>query len=80
MPRLTISYFAALREQRGLAEERIDSSAASLEDLYKELQAKYELSLPITAIRFALNDEFAASTMSIKDGDSVAFIPPVAGG
>jgi molybdopterin converting factor small subunit len=31
-------------------------------------------------VRAAVNDEFVAATTTLRDGDRVVFIPPVAGG
>jgi molybdopterin synthase sulfur carrier subunit len=75
-----IQYFAILREQRGLVEETLSTSAASAEALYEELRARHGFTLPAARIRAAVNDEFVAAGTPLKHGDRVVFIPPVAGG
>ncbi len=80
MKNLTIRYFAILREQRGLTEETLTTTAATPTALYDELQARHHFTLPADRVRAAVNDEFVAATASLRDGDRVVFIPPVAGG
>ena len=75
-----IQYFAILREQRGLTEETLATSAATPGALYDELRARHKFTLPGDRIRAAVNDTFVASAAPLRDGDRVVFIPPVAGG
>lgn len=80
MPRLSIQYFAILREQRGVAGEQLDTSAATPSALYEELRARHAFTLPADRVRAAVNGEFVANEAPLRDGDEVVFIPPVAGG
>lgn len=80
MPNVRVQYFAILREQRGLTEETLATAAATPGELYDELRARHRFTLPRERIRAAVNDEFAAPTAPLRDGDRVVFIPPVAGG
>jgi len=80
MLNLSIQYFAILREQRGLAREQISTAAATPQALYEELRAKYNFSLPADRVRAAIEGEFVASTTPLREGQTVVFIPPVAGG
>ena len=75
-----IRYFAALREQAGIAEECFESRAATAADLYEEVRAARELSLPRSVLRVAINDEFCEWSQRLQPGDRVVFIPPVGGG
>ncbi len=77
---IRIRYFAALREQAGLAEESVESRAATPADLYEEVRAARGLSLPRTILRVAINDEFCEWSKHLEPGDRVAFLPPVGGG
>lgn len=77
---LQIQYFAILREQRGLREEKLNTSAATAEALYEELRARHGFTLPGNRIRAAVNDAFVEAQAPLRDGDRVVFIPPVAGG
>jgi len=77
---LRIQYFALLREQAGRSEERLQTSAATPAELYAELKGRYPFQLTPDQLRVAINAEFRDWATSLVDGDSVAFIPPVAGG
>lgn len=80
MATFTIQYFAILREQRGLAEERLASEATTPAGLYNELRTRHGFTLPAERVRAAVNDEFVAADATLREGDRVVFIPPVAGG
>ena len=80
MMTLHILYFAILREQRGAAEERIESAAPTAHALYAELSARHRFSLPSERLRVVINDAFADWDSRLSDGDTVVFVPPVAGG
>ncbi len=75
-----LHYFALLREQRGVAAETVTSSAVSPRQLYEELAEKHELTLSGDNIGVAVNNQFSNLDCRLKDGDTVTFIPPVAGG
>lgn len=78
--RIQVQYFALLREHAGRSLEQVDTSAANAAALYAELQARHGFTLPDRLLRVAVNDDFAAWDEPLRDGDRVAFIPPVAGG
>ena len=78
--KIQVRYFALLREERGLGEETVKTSAASVGELYVFLQKKYGLSLKPGVLKVAVNGEFKSWESCLADGDSVVFIPPVAGG
>ena len=80
MPAVTVQYYAILREQRGLAEEKLVTAASTPAALYEELRGRHHFTLPGERVRAAVNDEFVASSAALRDGDCVVFIPPVAGG
>lgn len=75
-----VQYFAILREQRGLSQEKLTTTAATPGALYEELRARHPFTLPGDRIRAAVNDAFVDSSAPLRDGDRVVFIPPVAGG
>jgi molybdopterin converting factor subunit 1 len=77
---VTVQYFAILREQRGLAEEKLATAAATPTALYDELRGRHQFTLTADRVRAAINDEFVAATAALRDGDHIVFIPPVAGG
>jgi molybdopterin converting factor subunit 1 len=80
MRTLRVHYFAVLREQRGLAEESLSTGAATAADLYEELRARHGFTLAAEFLRAAVNEEFVPWGAALRDGDAVAFLPPVAGG
>jgi len=75
-----IQYFALLREQAGRSEERVTTTAATPADLYAELSRRYPFRLAREQLKVAVNAEFRDWSTPLADGDSVVFIPPVAGG
>ncbi len=78
--KLAIQYFALLRDQRGLDCETLATSAATPAELYASLAEQHGFTLPQAALQVAINDEFASWTSPLADGDTIVFIPPVAGG
>ena len=80
MKNLTVQYFAILREQRGLTEEKLATTAATPTALYDELRDRHGFTLPADRVRAAINDEFVPPTAVLREGDRIVFIPPVAGG
>ncbi len=77
---LKVQYFAVFREQRGLAEESLSIIAATPGDLYAQLRARHGFTLAPEMVRVAVNGSFASMDRPLASGDSVVFIPPVAGG
>ncbi len=78
--RIKVRYYAILREQAGRSDESIVTSAPTPRDLYNELKGRYPFSLAPEMLRVAVNNEFGEWSQRLADGDSVVFIPPVAGG
>jgi molybdopterin-guanine dinucleotide biosynthesis protein A len=78
--RIKVQYYAILREQAGRSDESIVTAAHTPRDLYNELKSRYPFSLAPEMLRVAVNAEFGEWTQRLADGDSVVFIPPVAGG
>lgn len=77
---IKVQYFAVFREQRGLGEESLVSSATTPATLYAELAARHGFSLAPGMVRAAINGAFAPMDLTLAPGDTVVFIPPVAGG
>ncbi len=78
--RIDVQYYALLREQAGRSAESLVTAAATPRDLYLELKSRYPFSLAPEMLRVAVNSEFGDWGQPLDDGDSVVFIPPVAGG
>jgi molybdopterin-guanine dinucleotide biosynthesis protein A len=78
--RLNVRYFALLREQAGRNAEMVESAARTPQELYEELRAQRGLQLAPESLRVAVNDEFGEWSQPLVEGDTVVFLPPVAGG
>ena len=79
---VTIRLFARLRELAGasdLRRELPDGSVArdAWDALVREFPAMAGYSAVISC---AVNEEYARLTAALKDGDEIAFLPPVSGG
>ncbi|HEY9756981.1 MAG TPA: MoaD/ThiS family protein [Oculatellaceae cyanobacterium] len=77
---INIQYFAVLKEERGLSSETVQTSSKTVRELFNELNKKYRFSLNTERLNVAVNDEFQPWDANLKQGDTVVFIPPVAGG
>jgi molybdopterin converting factor small subunit len=78
--KVTIQYYAVLREQRGLSYEEILTDASTALDVYRELQQRHGFHLTPEFLKVAVNREFRPVESPIQDSDTLVFIPPVAGG
>lgn len=77
---LRVQYYAILREQAGRSEETLDTQAATPAELYDELRQRHPFQLAASQLKVALNSEFSDWNTQLRQGDTVVFIPPVAGG
>ena len=83
---MKILYFAWLRQKIGTGEETVSppESVATVEALIDWLRARgpnYEAAFKDTsAIKLAINQEFADFSAAVAQNDEVAFFPPVTGG
>jgi len=80
--RVRIRLFARLRDLAGTAELTRDVPAgATVNAIWSALVADYPALAPYTAlVSGAVNDDYARPTTPVRDGDEVAFLPPVSGG
>ena len=81
--KLTVLYFAAVRELVGKDEEILDvpASVTTIRTLAQHLSSVHPaLEGRLKHVRFARNEEFASDDEALSEGDTVALIPPVAGG
>jgi molybdopterin converting factor subunit 1 len=77
---VSVQYFAIMREQAGRSTETIETVARTAGELYSELAARYGFTLSPQQLKVAVNTEFSDWSRPLSAGDSVVFIPPVAGG
>ena len=80
MKQVIAEYFAIFREQAGIMEERVDSGAATVGELFSECASRHGFADPRERCKVALNDELVDWETPLDDGDHVLFFPPVAGG
>lgn len=79
MTNIHVEYFAILREHVGHSHESLETESRTVADLYQELDRRYCFP-EVAHMKVAINDEFGEWDSVLTDGDSVVFIPPVAGG
>ncbi len=82
--KVTVKYFASIREAIGQGSEPVVTSAATLTALRDELIARGGAHARALArgktLRMALNQTMADEATVLHDGAEVAFFPPVTGG
>ena len=83
---MKLIYFAWVREKTGISEEDINlpSEVSTVSQLVEWLINRgdnYQSAFAdLKVIKVAVNQDFVSFDTSIKDGDEVAFFPPVTGG
>ena len=82
--KVTVKYFASVREAIGQGSEAVDTEASTCAALRDELIARggaYAQALASgKAVRIALDQVMAADSAQLREGCEVAFFPPVTGG
>jgi sulfur-carrier protein len=75
---ITVKFFASLRETIGKPDTELDAhNIDTAADVWQAATDKYEC---IPNMLVAINMEYASLDEAVKDGDEVAFFPPVTGG
>ena len=81
---LRLRYFASIRETLGTPEEEVHSGASDVGALRDELLSRgggYAEALGRhRPVRMALNQVLCDESALLRDGDELAFFPPVTGG
>jgi molybdopterin synthase sulfur carrier subunit len=82
--KITVRYFASVREALGTGTETVETAAADLAGLRDELIARGEPHASALArgkaVRMALDQVMSAESAALREGQEVAFFPPVTGG
>ncbi|MEO5659064.1 MAG: MoaD/ThiS family protein [Polaromonas sp.] len=82
--KVTIKYFASIREAIGQGSELRETSALSLASLRDELLAASPAHAASLArgrsVRMAVNQVMSDESAALNEGCEVAFFPPVTGG
>ena len=79
MDDVTVLVFGPLRERVGAGEVRV--AGTTVQEVWDELVRRHPAAaVDAESIRAACNLDYCEWTAAVKGGDTVAFIPPVAGG
>jgi molybdopterin synthase sulfur carrier subunit len=82
--KITVKYFASIREALGQGSEQRETSASTLADLRNELLSISPAHAQVLArgkpVRMALDQIMSDEAALLRDGCEVAFFPPVTGG
>ncbi|MCG9631753.1 MULTISPECIES: molybdopterin synthase sulfur carrier subunit [Vibrio] len=80
---ITVLFFAQTRELVGVDSVEVDASFTTIEAIRSHLvkqEGKWDIALEEGKLLAALNQSIVPLTTEVKDGDEVAFFPPVTGG
>lgn len=76
---ITVRYFASMRDRMGKSDESVslDAESVTVADVWEKIAAGQEM--PDSTL-IAINMEYTDANAALKDGDELAFFPPVTGG
>ncbi|HET7658149.1 MAG TPA: molybdopterin converting factor subunit 1 [Bacillales bacterium] len=77
---IRILWFAKLKEAMGKDETLWSEVPLRVSGLKQELQERYSDLPSLDGVMVAVNEQYADENTELKDGDTIAFIPPVSGG
>jgi len=78
--KVKVMLFAYLREDIGYKEREIEiKKATKVGELWSELSHQLTKNNSLSVL-FAVNEKYADDDQELKEGDEVAFFPPVSGG
>jgi MoaE-MoaD fusion protein len=79
VPDVTVLVFGPLRERVGV--DKIQVAGATVQDVWDEVVRRHPAAgVDATSVRAARNLNYCEWTTPVDSGDTIAFIPPVAGG
>ena len=84
--KVTLLFFAALRERLGRPREELElpagvTTVGALRDHLRARGGEWaNVFAPNRAVRAAVNQDMAQPAATLKAGDEIAFFPPVTGG
>ncbi|MGM9928442.1 MAG: molybdopterin converting factor subunit 1 [Bacillus sp. (in: firmicutes)] len=76
---ITILLFAQLQEAIGEKKLLFKNEGYTIRQLKKIIQQQYP-AVELNHVMCAINEEYSSDEVMVKDGDVIAFIPPVSGG
>ncbi|WP_394239350.1 molybdopterin converting factor subunit 1 [Niallia oryzisoli] len=74
-----VLFFAHLRDAVGEESVEVEAAGKTIAELKQQLAEAHGIQ-KLDAVMAAVNEEFADDDEVIKEGDTIAFIPPVSGG
>jgi len=78
--KVTVRYFATLRDAAGTASEEVEGDFRTAAGLWSHLGERHVFPLGPDDLRVSVNASYAPFTAALAEGDEIAFIPPVSGG
>jgi molybdopterin synthase sulfur carrier subunit len=79
---IRVLFFASLADIAGVRERRLESAEVTdVISVFNKFAAEFPaMEAHRSSILFALNSEFTRLDAPVRDGDEIAFLPPVSGG
>lgn len=77
--KITVRYFASLRDRMGCADEVVEMDGVSVSVSEVWAKATDGQDMPESTL-IAINMDYTDANSLLKDGDELAFFPPVTGG
>jgi len=74
---IKVRYFGSLKEHVGRSDDSLIGTPLSIKEAWRQLNP--DLNMPDTLLA-AVNLEYVPLDADLKDGDELAFFPPVTGG
>lgn len=79
--KIQILLFAHLREAAGFETKTLEvTEGSTVGDVARNVFSTILRKFSCLPVRFAVNEDFAPEEVLLREGDRLAFIPPVAGG
>lgn len=76
---INILLFAHLQEAIGESKLSVELSNHTVKQIKEWMETQYP-QVSLHHVMTAVNEEFATETTIVKEGDTIAFIPPISGG
>lgn len=76
---IDVLLFAELQDTFGKEKLTLNADFSTVKELKERLYTDYQLE-DMDGTMIAVNEEYATDDSNLRDGDVVAFIPPVSGG
>lgn len=79
--KLQVKFFSLLREVTGLSDLTVDFQGHTAGELWAQLEKQFPTLAPFRTSRaIAVNRQHSQEDLILKEGDEVAFFPPLSGG